>query len=36
VSTLGWGGGGERAGEAGQEFLDAIVERFWEAVETRP
>jgi hypothetical protein len=36
VSTLSWGGGGERSGEAGQEFLDEIVERFWEAVETRP
>lgn len=36
VSTLSWGGGGERAGAAGQEFLDEIVERFWEAVERRP
>jgi len=36
VSTLSWGGGGERSGEAGQEFLDEIVERFWEAVEGPP
>ncbi|WP_405673770.1 MULTISPECIES: helix-turn-helix domain-containing protein [Streptomyces] len=36
VSTLSWGGSGERAGAAGQEFLDEIVERFWEAVERRP
>ncbi|MFC8431766.1 helix-turn-helix domain-containing protein [Streptomyces sp. NPDC057253] len=36
VSTLSWGGGGEHSGEAGQEFLDEIVERFWEAVEGRP
>ncbi|WP_343244002.1 helix-turn-helix transcriptional regulator [Streptomyces sp. SID13726] len=36
VSTLSWGGGGEHAGSAGRDFLDEIVERFWEAVERRP
>ena len=36
VATLSWGGGGADAGEAGQEFLDGIVERFWEAVERKP
>lgn len=36
VSTLSWGGGGENAGETGRDFLDGIVELFWEAVERRP
>jgi hypothetical protein len=36
VSTLSWGGGAADAGEGGQEFLDDIVERFWEAVGGRP
>lgn len=36
VSTLSWGGGAERSGEAGRDFLDEIVERFWEAIEKRP
>ncbi|MFK4099000.1 helix-turn-helix domain-containing protein [Streptomyces sp. NPDC019531] len=36
VSTLSWGGGAENAGETGRDFLDGIVDLFWEAAERRP
>jgi antitoxin (DNA-binding transcriptional repressor) of toxin-antitoxin stability system len=29
AATLSWGGGSGDAGDAGQEFLDRIVEHFW-------
>ncbi|MEV5463778.1 helix-turn-helix domain-containing protein [Streptomyces sp. NPDC002788] len=29
AATLSWGGGSGHAGDAGQEFLDRIVEHFW-------
>lgn len=36
VSTLSWGGGGDSSADAGQEFLDRIVDRFWTTVERSP
>lgn len=35
VATLTWGGGNSavEAGEAGRDFLDQIISRFWSMVE---
>ncbi|WBO63786.1 helix-turn-helix domain-containing protein [Streptomyces camelliae] len=35
AATLSWGGGSSGASESGREFLDRIVENFWQAVESR-
>ncbi|MFJ4469257.1 helix-turn-helix domain-containing protein [Streptomyces sp. NPDC089424] len=33
VATLSWGGGSRETGDNGREFLDRIVDHFWNAVE---
>jgi transcriptional regulator with XRE-family HTH domain len=35
AATLGWGGGAGGASESGREFLDRIVENFWNGVADR-
>ncbi|MEV5175141.1 helix-turn-helix transcriptional regulator [Streptomyces flaveolus] len=35
AATLSWGGGSTSASASGQEFLDRIVDTFWNGVETR-
>ncbi|MEU6511427.1 MULTISPECIES: helix-turn-helix transcriptional regulator [unclassified Streptomyces] len=35
AATLSWGGGSSGASESGKDFLDRIVENFWQAVESR-
>ncbi|MEU7665032.1 helix-turn-helix transcriptional regulator [Streptomyces lincolnensis] len=32
VATLSWGGGSEDSGASGQEFLDRIVDHFWDTI----
>ncbi|PPS67115.1 transcriptional regulator [Streptomyces sp. 46] len=36
ATTLSWGGGSGDAGDAGQEFLDRIVEHFWTKLREDP
>lgn len=35
AATLSWGGGSAAASESGREFLDRIVDTFWNGVEAR-
>ncbi|MFE9770832.1 helix-turn-helix domain-containing protein [Streptomyces sp. NPDC005931] len=35
AATLSWGGGSDDAGDGGREFLDRIVDHFWQQVEER-
>ncbi|WP_323377424.1 XRE family transcriptional regulator [Streptomyces sp. RB17] len=35
AATLSWGGGSTSASDSGREFLDRIVENFWNSVEDR-